>query len=73
MFPSWVAVVSTIRFNLSALKDARAREYVFRFLIGGLCTAIAGLVAQRYGPGIGGLFLAFSAIFPASVSLIEES
>jgi Protein of unknown function (DUF3147) len=42
-----------------------------RFLFGGICTVGAGLIARRYGPGIGGLFLAFPAIFPASATLIQ--
>ena len=33
---------------------------------------LAGLIATRFGPGIGGLFLAFPAIFPAGASLIED-
>jgi len=44
---------------------------VMRFGFGGVCTAAAGLIAKRYGPAIGGLFLAFPAIFPASVTLIQ--
>jgi hypothetical protein len=32
----------------------------------------AGIVAKEFGPGIGGLFLAFPAIFPASATLIEK-
>ena len=43
-----------------------------RFCLGGLITAAAGLIAKRYGPGIGGLFLAFPAIFPAGATLIEK-
>jgi hypothetical protein len=35
-------------------------------------TVIAGLVASRFGPVVGGLFLAFPAIFPASATLIEK-
>jgi hypothetical protein len=35
-------------------------------------TVIAGLIAARFGPVIGGLFLAFPAIFPASATLIEK-
>jgi uncharacterized protein DUF3147 len=31
-----------------------------------------GIVAKEYGPVIGGLFLAFPAIFPASATLIEK-
>ena len=31
---------------------------------------LAGLIAQRFGAGIGGLFLAFPAIFPSTATLI---
>jgi hypothetical protein len=56
----------------SAIKDVHARAYAARFIFGGICTALAGLIANRWGPGVGGLFLAFPAIFPASASLIES-
>jgi hypothetical protein len=61
-----------IEAKLSSLKDVKPREYAVRFLFGGLCTVAAGLIAQRFGPGIGGLFLAFPAIFPAGASLLEK-
>jgi hypothetical protein len=35
-------------------------------------TVIAGAIASLFGPAIGGLFLAFPAIFPASVTLVEK-
>ncbi|HEX3570335.1 MAG TPA: hypothetical protein VHU44_05880 [Acidobacteriaceae bacterium] len=60
-----------IHLRPEALKESKPHEYVMRFVFGGLCTAGAGLIAKRFGPGIGGLFLAFPAIFPASASLIE--
>ena len=56
----------------SALQDAKWSQYTVRFLFGGIVTAIAGLVAQHYGPVIAGLLLAFPAIFPASATLIEK-
>lgn len=55
----------------SALKATKPHEYLIRFLFGGAATVLAGLIAKRFGPGVGGLFLAFPAIFPASVTLIE--
>jgi xanthine/uracil/vitamin C permease (AzgA family) len=58
--------------NLSSLKETKPHQYLLRFLFGGSCTLLAGLIAKRYGPGIGGLFLAFPAIFPAGASLIED-
>jgi hypothetical protein len=40
-------------------------QYALRFLFGGIVTAVAGLVAQHFGPVVAGLLLAFPAIFPA--------
>lgn len=33
---------------------------------------MAGIIAKEFGPSVGGLFLAFPAIFPASATLIEK-
>jgi len=57
--------------QLSSLKDIRVHEYLVRFLFGGFCTVSAGLIAERFGAAVGGLFLAFPAIFPAGASLLE--
>jgi hypothetical protein len=61
-----------IDINLSSLKTTKPHEYAIRFLFGGIVTAAAGVIAIRYGPVVGGLFLAFPAIFPASATLIES-
>jgi hypothetical protein len=61
-----------IRIDLAGLRKTKWHDYAARFLFGGLITAAAGLIAQRWGPGIGGLFLAFPAIFPASATLVEK-
>lgn len=61
-----------VQVRFSALKETRAHEYLLRFFFGGLATVLAGVMAKRFGPGIGGLFLAFPAIFPASATLIES-
>lgn len=61
-----------IRVDLSSLSEAMPHEYAMRFISGGTCTALAWLIAERYGPEIGGLFLAFPAIFPAAASLIQS-
>ena len=58
--------------KLAALKEIKFHEFALRFLFGGVCTVAAGILARRFGPGIGGLFLAFPAIFPAGASLIEK-
>jgi hypothetical protein len=58
--------------KLASLKGTKPHEYAIRFFFGGLCTVMAGLIAKRFGPGVGGLFLAFPAIFPAGATLIEK-
>jgi len=61
-----------VKVNFSVLKETKWYEYGTRFLIGGGITAFAGIVAKKFGPTVGGLFLAFPAIFPASATLIEN-
>ena len=61
-----------VAIDLSALPGTRWYEYGVRFLFGGAITVIAGLLAKRFGPVFGGLFLAFPAIFPASATLVEK-
>src|ERR1700736_6865459 len=58
--------------NFSALKKTKWYECAVRFLLGGIVTVVAGLLAKYYGPVFGGLFLAFPAIFPASATLIDK-
>jgi Protein of unknown function (DUF3147) len=60
-----------VEFKLSDIRDTKPGELALRFLFGGTCTVAAGLIAKRYGPAIGGLFLAFPAIFPAGLTLIQ--
>ena len=59
-------------FDLSALSRSKWYEYAVRFAFGGTITVVTGLLAKRYGPVIGGLFLSFPAIFPSSVTLVEK-
>jgi hypothetical protein len=58
--------------KVASLKQVKPNEFVLRFVFGGLCTMFAGMIATHFGPRIGGLFLAFPAIFPAGASLIEK-
>jgi hypothetical protein len=60
-----------IQAKLAALKGIAVHEWAVRFLFGGAVCVAAGLIARRFGPGIGGLFLAFPAIFPAGASMVE--
>jgi hypothetical protein len=60
-----------IQAKLAAIKGIKPHEWIIRFVFGGLVCVVAGLIAQHFGPVIGGFFLAFPAIFPASASLVE--
>lgn len=61
-----------VKVDSSTLRQTKWHDYAIRFVFGGLVTAAAGLIANKYGPVVGGLFLAFPAIFPASATLIEK-
>jgi len=61
-----------LRLQLRSLKETKASEYFWRFVFGGTVTVVASLIAHWFGPVIGGLFLAFPGIFPASLSLVEK-
>jgi hypothetical protein len=65
-------IAMQIKVDPAALGETKWYEYTIRFVFGGLITAIAGVIAKKLGPGIGGLFLAFPAIFPATATLIEK-
>jgi hypothetical protein len=62
----------TPQLDFGALRKPKAWEYLIRFLFGGAITVAATLVTERLGPTIGGLFLGFPAILPASLTLVKE-
>jgi hypothetical protein len=62
-----------VKIDTSVLADTKWSDYAIRFLFGGIVTVAAGIIAKEFGPGVGGLFLAFPAIFPASATLIEKN
>jgi hypothetical protein len=61
-----------VKLKLSALAEGHWYEYAIRFVLGGAVTMLAGWIAAKWGPAVGGLFLAFPAIFPASATLVEK-
>lgn len=58
--------------DFKKLMQTRWYELLLRFAFGGLITVIAGLIARKFGPVVGGLFLAFPAIFPSAATLVEK-
>jgi len=61
-----------VTISTSGLKRTKWWEFLLRFVLGGLVTAGAGMLAKKFGPSFGGLFLAFPAILASSVTLVEK-
>jgi hypothetical protein len=61
-----------VKVSFSVLKNGHWYEYLVRFVLGGAATVCAGILSGRFGPSVGGLFLALPAIFCASATLIEK-
>lgn len=57
------------KLNLKGLSEASWKEHLLRFLFGGFVTLGASFIALRFGPVVGGAFLAFPAILPAGLTL----
>jgi hypothetical protein len=58
--------------DLSRLREVKVRDYLIRFALGAVISMGAALITKAGGAHLGGLFLAFPAILPASLTLIEQ-
>ena len=58
--------------DFSSLKSAQWWQFAVRFFLGGAITVCTGLISRHFGPVVGGLFLSFPAIFPATATLIAR-
>lgn len=61
-----------IGIDAGKLRKVRAGDLGVRFAFGAAVSVVAGLVGMVAGPKAGGLFLAFPAILPATLTLIEK-
>jgi hypothetical protein len=61
-----------VGFDWSKLSKATPGEVAIRFVFGASIALIATLVAHFFGAKAGGLFLAFPAVLPATLTLIEQ-
>jgi hypothetical protein len=59
------------RLNLEGLKGKSSKDYLVRFAFGASISLIAALISLKFQL-FGGIFLAFPAILPASLTLIER-
>jgi hypothetical protein len=59
------------KLNPQGLKGKKPKDYLLRFIFGASISAAAALIGLKF-PVFGGMFLAFPAILPASLTLIER-
>lgn len=60
------------KLDLGKIHSLQPREYLVRFAFGAAISAVAGGLTLGAGPYVGGLFLAFPAILPATLTLLEK-
>ena len=60
------------RVDPGKVHSQRFGDYALRFAFGAAIALIAGVAGMVFGPKVGGLFLAFPAILPASLTLIQK-
>jgi hypothetical protein len=58
--------------DFAAIKKHSLSDYLTRFAFGAGISAAAAIVSALFGAKIGGVLLAFPAIMPASLTLIEK-
>lgn len=63
---------SGARIDLGKLRSVSRRDYVVRFAFGFLISVVSAVATDVAGPRVGGLFLAFPAILPATLTLVEK-
>ena len=59
-------------FSLRKIRDVRPRDLAIRFALGAAISVAAGILGNVFGHRFGGAFLAFPAILPASLTLVQE-
>jgi hypothetical protein len=64
--------MSRPQFQLKQLTSTTFGECVLRFTFGGLIAVTASLISKGAGPALGGAFLAFPALLPASITLVGK-
>jgi hypothetical protein len=62
----------SIGFSLRSLRQAGPRDLAIRFTFGAAISAGAAMIAILANPRFAGVFLAFPAILPATLTLIER-
>lgn len=58
--------------DVRSIRNVRASEMLVRFALGASVSVIAGIISNEAGARLGGVFLAFPAILPASLTFVQK-
>jgi uncharacterized membrane protein (GlpM family) len=61
-----------VRLRPSKIREVEPSDLIIRFGFGAAVSVVAGVVSLVAGPKAGGLFLAFPAILPATLTLVQK-
>lgn len=61
-----------MRVDLGKVRQASPREMATRFALGAAVSIAAGIISKSSGARLGGVFLAFPAILPASLTFVQK-
>src|SRR5437588_116002 len=59
-------------FDPGKVRDVKSSDLAIRFGFGAAISIVAALLTAGFGPYVGGMFLAFPAILPATLTLLEQ-
>jgi hypothetical protein len=65
-------VVGKPEFDVRQVRDVKAREMLVRFALGATVSVTAAIISNAAGARLGGVFLAFPAILPASLTFVQD-
>lgn len=60
------------RFEWERLREVEWHDVMVRFAFGATISLVAALIGARFGAFVGGAFLAFPAILPATLTLVQR-
>lgn len=63
---------ATPRIDVGKLRDVKGKEMAARFGLGAAVSIVAGIISHLAGARLGGVFLAFPAILPASLTFVQD-
>lgn len=58
--------------DVRSIRNVKASEMLVRFALGACVSVVAAIISNSAGARLGGVFLAFPAILPASLTFVQK-